>query len=129
MRVSGRRVSVEWGKKKPSDSLTVFREFRVCLYALSPLSIRQRSEMPKEIKVKLGGHGERGERLLLQKGLSGFIPRVGSIDKPQPVKMRGIRTLSANFAESVRMSCRQTVPPTVIRSMRSVGWPTPTGTL
>jgi hypothetical protein len=28
------------------------------LRALTPLSIRQRSEIPKEVKVKLGGHGE-----------------------------------------------------------------------
>jgi hypothetical protein len=29
-------------------------------YALTPLSIRQRSEMPEIIKIKLGGHGEVG---------------------------------------------------------------------
>jgi hypothetical protein len=29
------------------------------LCALTPLSIRQRSEMPEKIKVKLGGHGEK----------------------------------------------------------------------
>jgi hypothetical protein len=28
------------------------------LRALTPLSIRQRSEMPKKVKIKLGGHGE-----------------------------------------------------------------------
>jgi hypothetical protein len=28
------------------------------LRALTPLSIRQRSEIPEKVKVKLGGHGE-----------------------------------------------------------------------
>jgi len=47
------------GEKKPPDSLAVFREFQV-FRALTPLSIRQRSEMPEKIKVKLGGrHGEK----------------------------------------------------------------------
>jgi hypothetical protein len=55
----------EQGEKKPPDSLAVFREFRV-LRALSPLSIRQRPEMPKEIKIKLGGHG--GKKLLVRIG-------------------------------------------------------------
>ncbi|HYS66510.1 MAG TPA: hypothetical protein VEN30_22225 [Paraburkholderia sp.] len=36
------------------------------LRALTPLSIRQRSEMPKKVKVKLGGHGEM--RSLVKKG-------------------------------------------------------------
>ncbi|MFM0438371.1 hypothetical protein PQQ84_18065 [Paraburkholderia strydomiana] len=28
------------------------------LRALTPLSIRQRSEIPEKVKIKLGGHGE-----------------------------------------------------------------------
>jgi hypothetical protein len=36
------------------------------LRALTPLSIRQRSEIPKKVKVKLGGHGEM--RSLVKKG-------------------------------------------------------------
>jgi hypothetical protein len=36
------------------------------LRALTPLSIRQRSEIPKEVKIKLGGHGEM--RSLVKKG-------------------------------------------------------------
>jgi hypothetical protein len=36
------------------------------LRALTPLSIRQRSEIPKKVKVKLGGHG--GMRSLVKKG-------------------------------------------------------------
>jgi hypothetical protein len=118
------------GKKKPSDSLTVFRKFRVCFFALPPLSIRQRSEMPEKIKIKLGGHG--GGEVVRQKRLSGFITRSGSIDKSPGSKMRIIRTLHAIYAENVRTDCvipDQTVPPTVIRSIRNVGWPTPTGTL
>jgi hypothetical protein len=42
------------------------------LRALTPLSIRQRSEMPKKVKVKLGGHGEMG---WLVKRVSDFITR------------------------------------------------------
>ncbi|PAJ76689.1 hypothetical protein DF159_09020 [Burkholderia ubonensis] len=33
-----------------------FSGILVALYAPSTLSIRQRSEMPKKVKVKLGGH-------------------------------------------------------------------------
>jgi hypothetical protein len=44
-------------KKNRQARLAVFREFRVLRTYDSPLSIRQRLEMPKEIKIKLGGHG------------------------------------------------------------------------
>ncbi|WP_133650213.1 hypothetical protein [Paraburkholderia flava] len=47
------------GEKKPPDSLAVFSGISG---ALSPLSIRQRSEMPKEVKIKLGGHGVKSDR-------------------------------------------------------------------
>jgi hypothetical protein len=58
--------------------------------------------MPKEIKIKLGGHdGE--EWSVLQKRLSGFIPWASAIDKRRGQKMRKIRTLSVISAESVRM--------------------------
>ncbi|WP_334046788.1 hypothetical protein [Burkholderia cepacia] len=43
-------------KKKPPGSPAVFSGISVALYAPSTLSIRQRSEMPKKVKVKLGGH-------------------------------------------------------------------------
>jgi hypothetical protein len=44
-------------KKKPPDWLAVFR-VSGCLRVLSTLSIRQRSEMPEKVKIKLrGGHG------------------------------------------------------------------------
>jgi hypothetical protein len=48
------------GEKKPPDSQTAggFSGISGALRALTPLSIRQRSEMPKKVKVKLGGHGE-----------------------------------------------------------------------
>jgi hypothetical protein len=46
------------GEKKPPDSLAVFSGILGALRALTPLSIRQRSEMPEKIKIKLGGHGE-----------------------------------------------------------------------
>jgi hypothetical protein len=46
------------GEKKPPGLLAVFREFWGASRALVPLSIRQRSEIPKKVKVKLGGHGE-----------------------------------------------------------------------
>ncbi|WP_167361736.1 hypothetical protein [Burkholderia pseudomultivorans] len=44
------------GEKKPPGSPAVFSGISVALYAPSTLSIRQRSEMPKKVKVKLGGH-------------------------------------------------------------------------
>jgi hypothetical protein len=47
--------------------------------------------MPKEIKIKLGGH-ERKESVL-QKRLSGFIPWASAIGKRRGQKMRKIRTL------------------------------------
>jgi hypothetical protein len=36
------------------------------LRVLTPLSIRQRSEIPKKVKIKFGGHGEM--RSLVKKG-------------------------------------------------------------
>ncbi|PMS25830.1 hypothetical protein C0Z19_08870 [Trinickia soli] len=47
-------------------------------YALTPLSIRQRTEMPKEVKVKLRGH-DGG--VAHQKGASHFIRRLSAVDK------------------------------------------------
>ncbi|MGU7782322.1 MULTISPECIES: hypothetical protein [Burkholderia] len=44
------------GEKKPPGSPAVFSGISVALYAPSTLSIRQRSEIPKKVKVKLGGH-------------------------------------------------------------------------
>ncbi|WP_198388782.1 hypothetical protein [Burkholderia ubonensis] len=44
------------GEKKPPGSPAVFSGILVARYAPSTLSIRQRSEMPKKVKVKLGGH-------------------------------------------------------------------------
>ncbi|HDR9762345.1 TPA: hypothetical protein ACK3Q6_004783 [Burkholderia cepacia] len=53
-RCGGDRVAK--GEKKPPGSPAVFSGISVALYAPSTLSIRQRSEMPKKVKVKLGGH-------------------------------------------------------------------------
>ncbi|WP_196482726.1 hypothetical protein [Burkholderia stagnalis] len=44
------------GEKKPPGSPAVFSGILVALHAPSTLSIRQRSEMPEKVKVKLGGH-------------------------------------------------------------------------
>ncbi|WP_219139661.1 hypothetical protein [Burkholderia catarinensis] len=44
------------GEKKPPGSPAVFSGISVALYAPSTLSIRQRSEIPKKVKIKLGGH-------------------------------------------------------------------------
>jgi hypothetical protein len=44
------------------------------LRALTPLSIRQRSEIPKKVKIKLGGHGEV-KSVAGQKRVSDFITR------------------------------------------------------
>nr|WP_223959896.1 hypothetical protein [Burkholderia diffusa] len=54
MRGGGDRVAK--GEKKPPGSPAVFSGISVALYAPSTLSIRQRSEMPKKVKIKLGGH-------------------------------------------------------------------------
>ncbi|PNE58734.1 hypothetical protein A8H39_24690 [Paraburkholderia fungorum] len=67
--------------------------------ALTPLSIRQRSEMPKKVKVKLGGHGEIGR---WSKRVSDFITRVSWAGKLQGVKMRKIRILREYHARSMR---------------------------
>jgi hypothetical protein len=59
------RLVSEWGqrsqtKKNRQAWLAVSRLFGV-LRVLSTLSIRQRSEIPKEVKIKLRGeHGEIG---------------------------------------------------------------------
>ncbi|WP_196491465.1 hypothetical protein [Burkholderia diffusa] len=59
----GRGRGIRWGgdrvakgEKKPPGSPAVFSGISVALYAPSTLSIRQRSEMPKKVKIKLGGH-------------------------------------------------------------------------
>ncbi|MCA8199618.1 hypothetical protein LGM71_00930 [Burkholderia sp. AU33545] len=54
IRCGGDRVAK--GEKKPPGSPAVFSGISVALYAPSTLSIRQRSEMPKKVKIKLGGH-------------------------------------------------------------------------
>ncbi|WP_231110385.1 hypothetical protein [Burkholderia territorii] len=54
IRCGGDRVAK--GEKKPPGSPAVFSGISVALYAPSTLSIRQRSEIPKKVKVKLGGH-------------------------------------------------------------------------
>nr|WP_162492268.1 hypothetical protein [Burkholderia ambifaria] len=44
------------GRKKTAGFAGGFSGISVALYAPSTLSIRQRSEMPKKVKIKLGGH-------------------------------------------------------------------------
>jgi hypothetical protein len=52
--------SVAWWQKKTARLAGGFR-ISGCLHVLSTLSIRQRSEMPEKIKIKLrGGHGGKG---------------------------------------------------------------------
>jgi hypothetical protein len=46
------------GEKKTARLAGGFSGISGALRALTPLSIRQRSEMPEKIKIKLGGHGE-----------------------------------------------------------------------
>jgi hypothetical protein len=70
------------------------------LRALTPLSIRQRSEIPKKVKIKFGGHGEIGR---WSKRVSDFITRPSSADKPQGAKMRKIRILRLMRARSMRL--------------------------
>ncbi|WP_175882189.1 hypothetical protein [Burkholderia sp. BCC0044] len=50
------------GEKKPPGSPAVFSGISVALHAPSTLSIRQRSEIPKKVKVKLGGHDGNSAR-------------------------------------------------------------------
>ncbi len=61
--------------------------------------------------------------LRLKSGLSAQIP----------ILMQEVRAVMRKFRipahEPHLSTVCQTVPPTVMRSMRSVGWPTPTGTL
>jgi hypothetical protein len=61
-------------EKKPPDSLAVFR-VSVDSRVLPTLSIRQRPEMPKKVKIKLrrGGHDDRVERLAVQKRVKKVI--------------------------------------------------------
>ncbi|WP_080419514.1 hypothetical protein [Burkholderia ubonensis] len=51
----GERVA-KGEKKNRRVRRRFFSGILVALYAPSTLSIRQRSEMPKKVKVKLGGH-------------------------------------------------------------------------
>ncbi|WP_156923604.1 hypothetical protein [Burkholderia sp. WSM2232] len=54
------------GRKKTARLAGGFSGILGVLRALTPLSIRQRSEIPEKVKVKLGGHGERES--LVKKG-------------------------------------------------------------
>jgi hypothetical protein len=49
---------VRVGRKKTARLAGGFSGISGALRALTPLSIRQRSEMPEKVKIKLGGHGE-----------------------------------------------------------------------
>ncbi|SAL75865.1 hypothetical protein AWB66_05281 [Caballeronia telluris] len=91
--------------------------------------------MPKEIKIKLGGHGGSDE--CREKQVSAFITS-GMLDW-QAIELQNAENPHARgqnrtkrewiMRQNRMIHARQTVPPTVIFSMRSVGWPTPTGTL
>ncbi|WP_175876487.1 hypothetical protein [Burkholderia sp. BCC0097] len=50
------------GEKKTAGFAGGFSGISVALYAPSTLSIRQRSEIPKKVKVKLGGHDGNSAR-------------------------------------------------------------------
>ncbi|HXZ08812.1 MAG TPA: hypothetical protein VEI25_12200 [Paraburkholderia sp.] len=57
----------EKGRKKTARLAGGFSGILGVLRVLTPLSIRQRSEIPEKVKVKLGGgHGEN--RSLVEKG-------------------------------------------------------------
>ncbi|MBB5502918.1 hypothetical protein [Paraburkholderia sp. MM5384-R2] len=52
------QVSKSVRRKKTARLAGGFSGILGVLRALTPLSIRQRSEIPKKVKIKLGGHGE-----------------------------------------------------------------------
>ncbi|WP_310085323.1 hypothetical protein [Paraburkholderia phenoliruptrix] len=52
------RMGKDLGRKKTARLAGGVSGILGVLRALTPLSIRQRSEIPKKVKVKLGGHGE-----------------------------------------------------------------------
>jgi hypothetical protein len=51
-----RRSTFAEAKKNRQGRWRFFGNSGLLDYALTPLSIRQRTEMPKEVKVKLRGH-------------------------------------------------------------------------
>ncbi|WP_414450309.1 hypothetical protein AB4851_32365 [Burkholderia sp. 22PA0099] len=80
------------GAKKPPGSPAVFSGIRFALYALSLLSIRQRSEIPKKVKIKLGGHGvfdvlsSRGLQLYTRAARDVQAWAVKNADDPREIK-------------------------------------------
>jgi hypothetical protein len=56
--ISGKNSDKKQGRKKTARLAGGFSGILGAFRALTPLSIRQRSEMPEKIKIKLGGHGE-----------------------------------------------------------------------
>ncbi|HTI17396.1 MAG TPA: hypothetical protein VL598_07010 [Trinickia sp.] len=120
-------------RKKTAGLCRRFLRNSGSLNALTPLSIRRRTEMPKEVKIKLRGHGSGDSH---QEMVYRFIPRSGTTDKSPIQKMRNGRTKTSNDADvlrdapsslvqisgaSARAAQRYTVPPTVIFSILSVG--------
>jgi hypothetical protein len=70
------RGSKNWARKKPPGSLAAFLGIFGCLQA--SLSIRQRCEIAKEIKVKLSGHGGNiGQAVWLDSVCLGLAPARG----------------------------------------------------
>ncbi|MFM0518299.1 hypothetical protein PQR08_12780 [Caballeronia jiangsuensis] len=90
----------------------------------SPLSIRQRLEMPKEIKIKLGGHD--GSKVC-RKSCDCFYNRKRTALTTLQLQKRG-QSASGSAAtpqtkppDAENPHDYHTVPPTVIFSMRNVG--------
>ncbi|WP_152530608.1 hypothetical protein [Paraburkholderia dilworthii] len=52
------RIFKDERRKKTARLAGGFSGILGVLRALTPLSIRQRSEIPKKVKIELGGHGE-----------------------------------------------------------------------
>jgi hypothetical protein len=68
------------------------REFWVLFRARSLLSIRLRPEIPKEVKVKLGGQHGLERRRLVEKGTR-FITWLGAAGNPHQLIMRVFRVI------------------------------------
>lgn len=102
-RGGGTAAAAAGAKGRAKKNRRVRRRFSgisVALGAPSTLSIRQRSEMPEKIKVKLGGHDGDG---CVKKVDLRFIPAQSAAGNPVTQKMRTIRAFFRKCADCLRV--------------------------